>query len=131
MKHQSKASTLNNMSKLLMLITEGTDSLIGRIDKGESTKSYWSMCIPICTELRQIEFVFIPICTELRQFEFVFIPIRTELRQFKFVYCLVLASQRELQLTVIQSRFKQKESFHRKCVYLVNQQFDDRTQYAV
>ena len=57
-KHQSKASTLNNMSKSLMLITEGTDSLIGRIDKGESTKSYWYMCIPICTELRKYEFVF-------------------------------------------------------------------------
>ena len=71
LKHQSKASTLNNMSKSLMLITEGTDSLIGRIDKGESTKSYWSMCIPIHTELCQFEFVFIPIRTELRQFEFV------------------------------------------------------------
>ena len=68
-KHRSKATTLNNMSRSLMNITQATDSRISTINN---------------------------------------------------------ASKRELQLTVIQSRFKQKELYHRKCVYLLNHNFDNR-----
>ena len=60
-KHRIKTSSLNNTSRSLMMITEGTDDRIAAIDK---------------------------------------------------------TAQRELQLTIINSKLPIKNSFHRKCVFL-------------
>jgi hypothetical protein len=68
-KHRIKASSLNNTSRSLMMITEGTDDRIAAIDK---------------------------------------------------------TAQRELQLTIINSKLPIKNLFHRKCVFLLHHQFDGR-----
>ena len=70
-KHRIKASSLNNTSRSLMMITEGTDDRIAAIDK---------------------------------------------------------TAQRELQLTIINSKLPIKNLFHRKCVFLLHHQFDGRKQ---
>ena len=66
-KHRIKASSLNNTSRSLMMITEGTDDRIAAIDK---------------------------------------------------------TAERELQLTIINSKLPIKNLFHRKCVFWLHHQFD-------
>ena len=73
-KHRIKASSLNNTSRSLMMITEGTDDRIAVIDK---------------------------------------------------------TAQRELQLTIINSKLPIKNLFHRKCVFLLHHQFDGRKNNVV
>jgi hypothetical protein len=73
-KHRIKASSLNNTSRSLMMITEGTDDRIAAIDK---------------------------------------------------------TAQRELQLTIINSKLPIKNLFHRKCVFLLHHQFDGWKNNAV
>jgi hypothetical protein len=68
-KHRIKASSLNNTSRSLMMITEGTDDRIAAIDK---------------------------------------------------------TAERELQLTIINSKLPIKNLFHRKCVFLLHHQFNCR-----
>jgi hypothetical protein len=68
-KHRIKASSLNNTSRSLMMITEGTDDRIAAIDR---------------------------------------------------------TAQRELQLTIINSKLPIKNFVHQKCVFLLHHQFDGR-----
>jgi|694.fasta_scaffold57145_5 hypothetical protein len=95
-KHRSKASTLNNTSRSLMLITEGTDSRIAGIDK-TGTMLVVSVLLFYSLNLYSIT-----------------------------ILSLLLLAKRELQLTVLSSKLPIKNLYHRKCVYLLNQLFDDR-----
>ena len=102
-KHKTKANTLNNTSKSLLMITSGMSVgvlLLIRLYQLVYTNSYNLRSHPTGTDQR--------------------------------ISDINKNAQRELQLTVISSKLSLREVFTRKCIYMLHDLFDARTkQYCV